>query len=162
MISSLIFVVFAINKLIFKSQIPRFVKVFRLISTLGLSITFVVVMFVFVPMFPNIAEFLVFKNSNLYEHFLCPIFSVLSFVFFESETKFQKRYVFFALIPTITYGVAIVILNILRVVRGPYLFLSIYEVEWFVCVLFLAGIFLIAMLFSWMLVKINNKLVRKF
>ncbi len=108
-----------------KGKVPLSVTFMKYASTVCLTLTFLVVTFVFVPMSGSFKVLL--EGVNFYQHFLCPLLSLISFMFFEQSEALTKKHVFLSLIPTFTYAAVIIILNILRVVRGPYPFLMVYE-----------------------------------
>ncbi|MBQ8025575.1 MAG: hypothetical protein IJ259_04050 [Oscillospiraceae bacterium] len=101
----------------------------RYLSTGCLTLTFLVVVLVFVPMALPYGgvDALLFKGVNLFHHLLCPVFSFVSFCFLEKGAPRSRRQNVLALIPTVIYAVVLVILNLMRVVRGPYPFLLVYE-----------------------------------
>ena len=70
---------------------------------------------------------LLFQGPNLWQHTVCPLLSIVSFVFFEKEVKLEKDQSLYALIPTFIYAVVTLILNFLRTITGPYVFLLVYE-----------------------------------
>ena len=161
-IVSAVFCVVVLVCILKKKLVPNWLHLLRFVSTVCLSITILVVSFVFVPMFPKTAELMMLQNSNLYEHFLCPMLSIMSFVLLENQVKLSKISVVFSLVPTIVYGVVIVILNVLKVVRGPYPFLLVYEIKWWLCALFLIGLFVIAVLTSLTIFAFHNYSNKRF
>ncbi len=114
--SSVLFVIF------YKKE-KEFVKDLRFITTACLTITFLVVIFILAPMYDNNYKLLMFTNIFFIFHTLCPILSMISYFFFEKGSK--KKHT--PLIATAIYGVILIILNIFRVVNGPYPFLQIYD-----------------------------------
>ena len=62
----------------------------------------------------------------LYTHTLCPLIAFFAFEIFAPK-KFGWRDVWMATGLTLVYGVVIVVLNILRVIEGPYPFLMVYK-----------------------------------
>ncbi len=107
-----------------KGNIPVFITFLRYAAAVCLTLTFLVVTFIFIPM---AGTSVLFEGVNLFQHLLCPVISFVSFMFFENRSKLSKRHIFLSLIPTFTYAAVIIILNILRVVSGPYPFLMVYE-----------------------------------
>ena len=122
LITSAVYVVWYI---VSKGKLPVFITYLRYTATVCLTLTFLVVTFVFVPMSGNFKVLL--EGVNLYQHLLCPAISFVSFLFFENKERLAKRHVFLSLIPTFTYAAVILVLNILRVVVGPYPFLMVYK-----------------------------------
>ncbi len=98
----------------------------RFIAQAGLTLTFLVVLCILIPLEPESAEHLLLERAFFFEHLACPVISFVSFVFFE-ESSLSRRDVILALLPTALYGIVIVVLNLLGTVDGPYPFLRIRE-----------------------------------
>lgn len=156
-IVSLIFVI--IGFILLKSKepvMPKWVKYFRYISVTCLTVTFSVVLFVFPSMTTGLPALkkMMLEGPMLFHHFLCPVISLISFTLFEEELGFSVKTVFIAVIPTIFYAILSSILNIARVLDGPYPFLKVYEqsigvsVLWFVVIC--GGAFLLASIILWL------------
>lgn len=156
LIISFIFVLCGIISLTTNKSLGGVIHILRFISTTCLTVTLIVVLLVLIPMFPEDSVFMLFGNSNLYQHTLCPILSVLSFVFLENEIRLSKRSIFISLIPTIVYGVICISLNICRVMEGPYPFFYVYEFPWYFSTIFLLSIFGGAILISFILYSLHN------
>lgn len=119
LLSSILLVCFLLS-----GKVPRSVKLFRFISVLSLSVTFLVVLFVLGPMYGFDYKFLLFSGSMLFSHLLCPILMFISFIFLE-EGKFEKGDCLIANALTIIYAIVMITLNILNKVDGPYPFLRV-------------------------------------
>lgn len=144
-IASLLFVVFLISKKNIE-EIPVWVLMLRYISTTCLVVTFLVVAFVLIPMMNNgdllnTIKISLFSNAMLFHHFLCPIICTISFIFFEGDRRLnKKKTIYFALIPTMIYGTILLVLNIAKIVVGPYPFLMVYAQAWYMVVIWLVVI----------------------
>ncbi|MDD4291126.1 MAG: hypothetical protein PHX51_02650 [Clostridia bacterium] len=159
--SCAIFTVFAAQTLKGK-PLPQWVFMLRYMATCMLAVTFIVVIFVLIPMFGfDQALFLLFGDSMLFMHTLCPIISVLSFVLLEPQPRCRRSQIFVALIPSGMYAVIVIILNITRTMHGPYPFLYIYEQSAFMSVVWFVVIFAITALLSLALWAGNRKLASK-
>jgi hypothetical protein len=123
-ISSLILV----GALLIKGKTPSWVHKLRYYATSCLAVTMAVVVFIIIPGagFRTIPE-LLFQGTNLWMHTVCPLLSIVSFLIFEKESKLDVNQSIYALVPTFVYGIITLILNIIRVIRGPYSFMFIYE-----------------------------------
>lgn len=126
--SNIFLLISSILYLVYRNKLPRIVQLFKYSSTLSVLITFLVVVFVLLPMYNFNFNFLLWDGPNLYVHVLCPIIALISFVFFEKndlENTFKNnlRAVYF----TIIYGIILIALNIEKIVVGPYPFLKVYE-----------------------------------
>ncbi len=143
--------------------VSRKAAVFKFMSTCCLALTFLVVIFALVPLAvgrhatigETIARFL-FSGNMLYQHFLCPVVSMISIIFIDPlNFSFIKagRLALIATVPAFLYAVVISLLNILKVVHGPYPFLYVYEQPVYVSILWAVGILLGTYLISFFLAK---------
>lgn len=140
-IVSLIFVIYLLK---YKdvNNLPTWLLILRYVTVTCLTLTFLVVVFVLVPtMSLNILDglkHLLFSDSMLFHHFLCPVLSTISFIFFEGDRRLnKKKTIYFALIPTFIYGLIMIVLNILKVVVGPYPFLMVYRQAWYMSIIWI-------------------------
>lgn len=154
--SSLLFVIFLL-----KGKIPKWVQLFKYMTTICLTVTFLVVIFILAPMYNFAYNYLLFHNSLLYQHLLCPILSIITFLFFDDIDVLGVRENFFGIFLTILYAVILIVLNIMELVVGPYPFLMVrnqslfMSIVWFVLIIGLA--YLIAFILRKLYVKIRNK-----
>ncbi|MBQ2892366.1 MAG: hypothetical protein IJE45_05690 [Bacilli bacterium] len=108
-------------------EIPRILKVLKYSATCMVSITLIVVIFILIPMAGfEYTSYMLFEGTTLYYHTLCPLLAVLSF-FILDEIEFEKKDKWYAFLPTVAYGIVIVFFNLIKVIKGPYGFLYIYE-----------------------------------
>lgn len=157
LITSGIFCVACLIAMLKKSSIAKWVHILRYIATVCLTLTLIVVLALLIPMMPSMVNELIFNGIGLYYHLICPLLSIVSFVFFERECEFNKKDIYLSLIPTIVYGVIVVLLNLFKIITGPYPFLYFYELKWYQTTLCLLGIFLGSIIISLMFYKIRNK-----
>ena len=110
-------------------EVPLWVKRLKYIATCCLTMTFLTVVFVLAPYYPNEGGvvFLLTESSMLYHHLLNPLCAFVSFVFLEREPRLRGRNVFCALIPTLLYGSLAVWANVNHWIEGPYPFLMVYR-----------------------------------
>ncbi len=145
--SSLLYVIFLIQK----KKIPKWLSNFKYLTTIGLSITFLVVLFILIPMGKFDFYKLLISDSLLCHHTLCPILAFISFVFFDDIKKITKKDSVYNLSFTFLYSVVLINLNIFNVVIGPYPFLMvknqtiISSILWFVILFLLAYIIAISL-----------------
>ena len=150
-ISSLLF--------LFKKRIKsRIVDLFKFGSTLSVMITFLVVLFVLSGYY-NL-HWLLFEEANLYLHFLCPILGLIAFMFFDDIYFESNKDIFLSLIFTIIYSVVLIILNILRLVSGPYPFLLVYKNPIYITFLWLILIEGGAILISFLLKVVKQRICK--
>lgn len=156
LIVSTIFCMGCIVSLIKSTPIPNWIHTLRYISTACLTLTFVVISFVLSPLYPVKFVDWLFKGSGLYQHLLCPIISFVSFVFIENTLRLSKKTIWIALAPTICYGVVCIVLNILKLMTGPYPFFYVYELPLYISIPSLIGMILLSFSISLILYKVNN------
>ncbi len=102
-IISLLFAIFEIRLLRGNiDEIPRYMYILKLMATTGVTLTFIVV---FAYLWPLVGSlYLMILNSNLFFHLLVPVFSMITFIFFERNNKISFKYSFYGVIPVIMYG----------------------------------------------------------
>ena len=117
-----------IFSLLSKGTVSQKIHNLRYYSTCCVTLTFVVVITILIPFdgWENYSTWL-FKGTNLWLHTVGPLLNIASFLFLEQGNKVTKRETFLALIPTMVYAVIAIVLNITRVLYGPYVFLHVYE-----------------------------------
>ena len=116
LISSLLFVIFYKKK-------KGFVKDIRFLATILLIVTFLVVVFILCPMQNFNYKLLMFTDPYFIFHTLCPILTMVSYIFFEEGSN--KKIIGLAF--TIIYAIVLITLNILDIISGPYPFLKVKE-----------------------------------
>ena len=90
-----------------KSELPLWVKTFKMVSVTGVSLTFLVVTFYlgFVAISQGYSYFILFRGNNLFFHFLTPVAGIISFILFEGTTEIKYKYTFFNMIHMICYTI---------------------------------------------------------
>ena len=144
---------------LFKNKIKsRIVDIMKFGSTLSVFITFIVVIFVLGPNKELTYHFLLLEGANMYYHLICPVLGIITFLFFDDVKISGIKDVVGAFVFTIIYSVVILLLNIFKVVVGPYPFLRIYEnpiyMSLFWIIIILGGAFLLGMCLE----KVKNKI----
>ncbi len=141
LVVSLVYCVFGLCLLKKHLAPPNWLVTLRYSATIMLFITFIVSLCVIIPFRPSMTAYMLVEGSSPFHHVLCPIFSVISFFSFERGQTLSKKSIFFALIPTIIYGVTLIILNLAKAIEGPYPFFYFYKVAWWFS---LGGVLLVA------------------
>ena len=151
-------IVCLLRKMINGKAIPRIVSVLKLSATVALLITFLVVIFVLAPTFglPYGYRLLLFGGSMYYTHLICPLLSVATFLLVERH-HYVKNDLWWAQIYTLVYAVIIMILNIARVIEGPYPFLMVYRQSVIESILWAVGILGGAYGLTWLLCKLRRQ-----
>lgn len=142
-------------------RVPLWALVLKYVAVCCLGLTFLVVLFVLIPM--NIAGGfwpMLFSGSMLYHHTLCPILGILAFLLLERDGRLAKKHLLWALLPTLLYAAVTISLNIAKVMEGPYPFLMVHQQSWWVSVLWCALILGIAAGIGWALNRNGVKKAR--
>ena len=136
-----------------KQPVPKSVNRLKYIATCTTTVTFVVAVAVLLPMYKR--PYITFLNgANLFQHTLCPILGVATLPLMDPV---EKRDSILALIPTGLYALVMVPLNYFRVFDGPYPFLRVHNQSWYMSVLWLLAIFLVAFGIAVILRKVCSK-----
>ena len=131
-----------------KKAIPGTVRKLKYIATAAISITFFVVLFVLPFYYDSYfagLRTLLFSGSNLYLHLLSPLCAIASFLCFDPVSERSKALPFLSILPMLAYALVTTLLNLLRVIYGPYPFLRVYEQPVWVSVLWFFGLALFAL-----------------
>lgn len=139
------------------NNMPKTIKLLRFYNTIYLTITFIVVLFILAP--SKGVEGLIYYMTYgclLFHHTLVPIASFVLLWFEDHEVQF--KHTFYAMIPTILYGIVTLILNYLGYIYGPYPFLMITYNPPLLSVAYLSGVVIIAYLLGAGVYLITKKL----
>ena len=156
MAASLLFCVYAVKEMREKGVVPVWLYSLRYITVSCLMVTFFVVVFVLMPMMGEYALVMLYRGSMLYQHTLCPFLAVFSFFVFEMKSVLPKTDIIKALIPTFIYALITIILNICKVVNGPYPFLMVYSQPWYMSILWCIIILGIASILAFVVWGLHN------
>lgn len=96
-------------------------RLFRYMAVSAASVTFVVAVFLALPMTGfDFRPYL--EDVNLLECIVCPILAYISFTRYGGYTDFDKKEVVIATLPGAVYHISIVTLNRFGIMDGPYKF----------------------------------------
>ena len=124
-------------------DLPRWLKRLKFLSTSCLAMTFLTVVIILAPMYEdgNGWYIMLFTGSMLYHHFLNPVLAILSLVLLERLPRLSLGQVWWALVPTVLYGLYDLHGNITGTIDGPYPFMRVYDqtipetLTWFAIIL---------------------------
>lgn len=153
-------IIFLISQILNRKtgKLPKFINLLRFIATSCLFVTFTVVIFILIPSFGlDSAPKMLFAGSSLYFHTLCPLLSIISFIFFENQLDYPTKAIIVPLIPTFIYACITLTLNVTNVLYGPYPFLHVHEQSVFMSFLWILIIFAIATLLAFSLYYLQKK-----
>ena len=148
---------FLIFALLAKGKTSEKIHRWRYFSTCCVTVTFLVVITILVPLdgwhtLPN----RLFMGTDLWLHTVGPLLNIFSFIFFERENTLSKKQPLLAIIPTIIYAIFAIILNLLKVIDGPYFFLRIYEQPIWEVIMWLAIIGILVFIIALILKKATS------
>ena len=157
MFTSLLYV---ITLIINNKKIPHFISVLKYASTTSVVITFLTVITVLAPVMGGYKAMLL-EGTMLVHHLVCPILAFITFIFFETHNLNGLKDALISMIFTCSYGVVTVILNILKIMDGPYPFLKVYDqsilMSIFWLILMIGSSYLITILIGNLNQTYNNK-----
>ena len=121
--SSIIYVIIVLAK-----KEPNFLCLaLRYVSTACLVLTLVGTFYVATTTGENYLDSFI-KGSHLFNNLLCPIVSFVSFTMFEGDRRLnKKKTIWYALIPTVIYGIIMLVCNVSNTFTGPYSFMMIND-----------------------------------
>ena len=160
-IIAFIFACFEISVLLGKKKdIPKNMYVFKLMGTVGVTLTFLVV-FLYLSWIVKGGAYTMIINSNLFLHLINPLLSIITFVFFEKSDKLKFSDTFLGLVPMGLYGIYYLGNVITHVENGKVPF----EYDWYCfvqnglwhIVIVLPLIFVVTYISSYLLWKFNKK-----
>ena len=146
LIGCIVMAVFLIREFCTGKQTPRAVRVFKLSGVIGVAVTFLVCLTILGPTNKDGVSagyyFIFFSSMNmLCHHLICPWLCILTFLLTDRlgpapAERLPKKIVWYALIPSFLYAVVTIALNFLKVMKGPYFFLHVYEQPWYMTLLY--------------------------
>ena len=154
----LLVVLAQLRGLVTERPLPRWVKTLKFIAACCLTMTFLTVVLVLAPYYPEQGGvvFLLTESSMLYHHLLNPLCVFASFVFLERDPKLPARCIPLALVPTVLYGSVALWANIRRLIVGPYPFLMVYEQTPAQSVLWCAVILAMNLFCAWLVWRLGG------
>lgn len=102
--------------------IGRYAAPIRYTAACMLTMTFLVTVFVLIPMGGGTKKLMI-EGNGLYHHSICPVLCFVSYVFFEPHASVW----YVPMIITAVYGTVMLVLNYLKVTDGPYPFLKVHD-----------------------------------
>ena len=143
------------------AAIPLWAQRLKYAAVCCLSVTFLVVVLVLAPMSGGAYSLMLLEGTMLYHHLLCPLAAFFGFMLFEKQPALRR---IDALLPaglTFLYAAVLTVLNIARVVDGPYPFLRVYAQSVPVSVLWALVMLGGAETLSWGLYALHSRRARK-
>lgn len=139
-----------------KTEPSRWVRALSYAAACMLTVTLLVVIFILSFMKGTGGlKHLLFDGDLLYVHFLCPLGALIGFLFLEKTPPLTKTNLLIALLPTFLYAAVTILLNALRIMRGPYPFLYVHEQPLYMSFFWALAVIGGATLITWGLKKLN-------
>ena len=160
-------ILFIVRYYFFKNNIfSKICDYVKIISTIGLTVTFLVVLFVLGPNgaktngLNGYLDYL-FPNGLLFLHVLCPIVIVISFTCFENHKNFNNiLWYLVSAVYTFIYGIIIITLVYFTNISAPYFFLNSKTMGYWPTFGYGMLFVVASSLIAYVLVLINRKVVK--
>ncbi len=163
-IASLFFIIYEL-KLINKKidKIPTKIYILKLIATVGVTLTFLVVVLYLAPI-ASYGYFSMFRNANLFFHLLVPVLSIITFCFLEKTESLEFKHTFIGISTMILYTIFYATNILIHAENGKVS--PIYDWYWFVqkgvwsiviVIPIISGFTYLISLSLWKINKSNNK-----
>ena len=127
LIVSFIFSIFLINNIIYNNLVPEYIKGLRYVATCGLVATMIIYKLFLSNKSQNLISSDDFKaktnlqKTNIIIHYVCPIISLVSFIFFERQIELlNSKWTLYTAIPSCLYWSVYLILSTLKLWEEPY------------------------------------------
>ena len=150
--SSIVYLVFVF----YKNKIPKWLEILKYVASVCLTMTFLVVLFILAPMYGFNYYYLLLYKCNLFYHLLCPIIFVVTVTRFD-KIKLKENYKWYGLGVIALYAVIMIILNIVRLIDGPYPFLRVLNQTMYMSLLWILILFGLAYGICIMIYKIYRR-----
>ncbi len=138
--------------------IPAWVVKLKYYAVCTVSLTFLVVITVLGPLLGGWKSlvWMLFQESGLFLHLLAPVTVALSFWLADAPAPRDRLAPVKAMAFTGLYAAALILLNFLRVVEGPYPFLKVYEQPWWMSGIWFVVILGMAAALAWVVWRIKR------
>lgn len=131
------------------SKYLRIASLLKYMSVCVTTLTFLVVAFILVPM-QGLQMF--YMGNFIFFHVICPILLFISFFKIDTYDLRSNDYKY-GILPTLLYASIVLVLNILKVIEGPYPFLMVYKQPIYMSMIWVVVIIGIAIVISKLLLK---------
>jgi hypothetical protein len=154
---------FIITTFVNNNCLSKISKYLKFVSTIGLLITFVVVLFVLGPSGASkngIEGYMnyIYPHGLLFLHVLCPIVSIISFILFENHKDLDDiRWYLLAALYTFVYGIIVITIVYFTDIKSPYFFTDSKSMGYLKTFIFGLLFVLSSSIFAFSLVKLNKK-----
>lgn len=147
-----------VSYILSKKKLDRWFNILKEVSIVSVMVTFIVVIFLLIPYEHFNFANLLLKGSMLYHHLICPLLGIVMFLFFDKENINKKDYLY-ANTLSVIYAIVFVLLNLFKVLDGPYFFLLIYKNPIYMSIIWFITITLGTFLLSKLVCNWKNKIL---
>ena len=123
------------------------------------AVTGMLIFIVAMALVPFMGRSLIYETDMFILHILNPAFCLISFLLFDDRMiELRKREILYTLIPTIIYGIIVIILCVVKVWTGdeiPYPFLDLYNNPIWASIVCMVGIGVLGAAIAFILNKAN-------
>lgn len=139
LVAAIIDVIFSARTLRARKKVPNWIYKLFYSATCTTTVTILTVVFVLSWMYGDLFYVLT-AGSMLYTHTLCPILAIITTTCLIPKDTLANTDASRALIFTLAYALIAIILNIAKIIRGPYPFLFVYEQPIWASIAWIIGI----------------------
>lgn len=143
-----------------KDILPRFMVVLQLISTVGVTVTILTVVFFLAPMFyiSNQNFMWLFMNDMFFFHFLNPILSIINFIVLDRRYKLNIKEVALGMCTTIIYSF-VYMYNVVITKNWTDFYNFTFNGNPYMSVVSVVVMYLVTFVISHTLTKLNRKTI---
>lgn len=141
-----------------KDELPRFLVVAQLISTVGVTVTMMTVIFFLAPMQMKMYNGFIwlFANDMFFFHLLNPLLSIFNFIFLDRRYKLKKKEVLLGALTTVIYSF-VYSYNVLISKQWSDFYGFTFGGKMYMATISIVVMYFVTWLFSYLLVKFNSK-----
>lgn len=158
-IVSFMMATFNIYNLIYdKDELPRFLVVGQLISTVGVTVTLMTVIFFLAPtQYMTFGGFIwLFMDDMFFFHLLNPILSILNFIFINKRYELNNKEILTGMLTTIVYSF-VYFYNVIIIKTWSDFYGFTFGGKMYMAPVSIVVMYLVTYLFSYLLVKFNKE-----
>lgn len=141
-----------------KDELPRFLVVLQLVSTVGVTVTMMTVIFFLSPtQYLAFGSFIhLFSGDMFFFHFLNPILSIINFIFINRRYTLNKKEIILGMLTTIVYSF-VYGYNVMIKKSWFDFYGFTFGGKTYMAVISIIVMYLVTLLFSYLLAKFNRK-----
>jgi len=140
-----------------KDELPRFLVVAQLISTVSVTVTIMTVVFFLAPMqaLAGNGYIFFFKNDMFFFHLINPIVSIINFIFIDRRYKLNIRDIIIGMSSTVIYSF-VYLYNVLITKNWSDFYGFTFGGKIYMAPISMIVMYLVSLLFSYLLARFNK------